>query len=62
MDIITEEVVPMTENLNRIVQMPVRIDAKTRNELKIVAIKKGMSLNDLLMEYIMDGFSKEKKE
>lgn len=62
MDVATEKVIHMTEDLTRIVQMPVRIDAKTRNELKILSIKKGISLNDLLIGYIMEGFAKDTKD
>lgn len=52
-------VVNMPEDPNKIVQMPVRIDAKTRDELKIFAIKKGKTLNELLLKYIKEGFEKD---
>ena len=56
------EEITMPENLDKIVQMPIKIDAKTRNELKILAINKGISLNELLLGYVMEGFNKENKE
>lgn len=56
-----EEIV-MTEDPNKIVQMPIRIDAKTRDELKIFAIKKGKTLNEILLKYVKDGFEKDKSE
>ena len=46
----------------KIVQMPIRIDAKTRDELKIFAIKKGKTLNEILVKYVKDGFEKDKSE
>jgi hypothetical protein len=55
-----QEEMIMTEDPNRIVQMPVRIDAKTRNEIKIFAIKNGKTLNELLVKYVKDGFEKDK--
>lgn len=58
---ITEEIT-MVEDPNKIVQMPVRIDNRTRTELKILALRKGISLNDLLLRYIMEGYNKENKE
>jgi hypothetical protein len=54
-----EEIV-MTEDPNKIVQMPIRIDAKTRDELKIFAIKKGKTLNEILLKYVKEGFKKDK--
>lgn len=44
----------------KIVQMPVRIDEETRDQLKIYAIKRGITLNDLLVGYIRRGYEKEK--
>jgi len=55
-----EEII-MTED-PKIVQMPIRIDAKTRDELKIFAIKKGKTLNEILVKYVKDGFEKDKSE
>lgn len=58
----SEKEINMPEDLTKIVQMPVRIDAGTRNNLKILAIKKGISLNELLLKYIMEGYSNDIKD
>lgn len=52
--------ITMPEDPDKIVQMPVRIDAGTRNELKIYAIQKGQTLNELLLKYIIEGFNQDK--
>ena len=52
--------IKMSEDPNKIVQMPIRIDAKTRDELKIYAIKQGKTLNEILLKYVKDGFAKDK--
>jgi len=55
-----DEEIIMAEDPNKIVQMPIRIDAKTRDELKIYAIQKGKTLNEILLGYVKDGFAKDK--
>lgn len=45
-----------------IVQMPVRISRKRRDELKIHAINQGLTLNELLVRYIDEGFRHDKKQ
>jgi hypothetical protein len=55
-----KEINTMPEDPNKIVQMPIRIDAKTRDELKIFAIKQGKTLNEILVKYVKNGFEKDK--
>ena len=50
------------EDPKKIVQMPIRIDLYTRTELKVLALRKGISLNELVLGYVMEGFNKENKE
>ena len=48
------------EDPKKIVQMPIRIDLYTRTELKVLALRKGISLNELVLGYVMEGFEKER--
>lgn len=54
--------ITMPEDPDKIVQMPVRIAAGTRNEIKIYSIQKGKTLNELLIKYITEGFEKDKAQ
>lgn len=56
-----ENTVVEMKDPNKIIQMPIRIKDGIRDELKIVAIKKGLTLNELLLEYVMEGYKKDKK-
>lgn len=64
MDVTTEprSEIKMPTDPDKIVQMPIRIDAGTRDELKIFAIKKGKTLNELLVKYVVTGFEKDKSK
>ena len=45
----------------KIVQMPIRVDETERNEYKIYAIQHGLTLNQLLLECVREGFQAVKK-
>lgn len=57
MSTITKEVNEMPE----IVQLSIRIDKDIRQQVKIMALKKDTTVNDLVTEYIIAGLSKEKE-
>ncbi len=46
----------------KIVQIAMRADAELKNEVKIMAIKKGITMNDLLVRYVKDGVERDKRE
>jgi predicted HicB family RNase H-like nuclease len=50
------------EDPKKIVQMPIRIDLYTRTEIKVLALRKGISLNELVLGWVMEGFNKENKK
>jgi hypothetical protein len=45
-----------------IVQIAMRAEAELKNEVKIMAIKKGITMNDLLVRYVKDGLERDKRE
>lgn len=47
---------------NDIVQMSVKISEGLRSEVKIMAIKKGEKINDILARYIAEGVANDKTE
>lgn len=44
-----------------IVQISARGSIALRNEVKIMAIKKGVTVNDLLLKYIEEGLKRDKQ-
>jgi hypothetical protein len=48
----------MTET---IVQLHIRVDKTIRDNVKIMAIRRGMTQNDLLLEYVETGLKKDEK-
>ena len=48
----------MTET---IVQLHIRVDKELRDQVKIMAIRRGMTQNDLLLEYLSAGLEKDGK-
>jgi hypothetical protein len=47
---------------NEIVQIAMRAEVDLKNEIKIMAIKKGITMNDLLIRYVNDGIERDKRE
>ncbi|WP_176720181.1 MULTISPECIES: hypothetical protein [Methanobacterium] len=47
---------------NEIVQIAMRAEVDLKNEIKIMAIKKGITMNDLLIRYVKDGIERDKRE
>ncbi|MEL7670247.1 hypothetical protein [Methanobacterium sp.] len=45
-----------------IVQIAMRAEVDLKNEIKIMAIKKGITMNDLLIRYVKDGIERDKRE
>lgn len=45
-----------------IVQIAMRTKVELKNEIKIMAIKKGITMNDLLVRYVKDGIERDKRE
>ncbi|HEX3013072.1 MAG TPA: hypothetical protein VHO92_02200 [Methanobacterium sp.] len=45
-----------------IVQIAMRAEVELKNEIKIMAIKKGITMNDLLVRYVKDGIERDKRE
>ena len=45
-----------------IVQIAMRAGVELKNEVKIMAIKKGITMNDLLVRYVTDGIERDKRE
>lgn len=45
-----------------IVQISARGTVTLRNEVKIMAIKKGITVNDLLLKYIEEGLERDKQK
>ena len=45
-----------------IVQIAMRAEVDLKNEVKIMAIKKGITMNDLLVRYVTDGIERDKRE
>ena len=41
------------KNEDRIVQMPIRVTAKIRDNMKIRAVQKGLTLNELVKQYVI---------
>jgi predicted HicB family RNase H-like nuclease len=48
-------------NMAEIVQLSIRIDKDIRQQVKIMALKKDTSVNDLVTEYIIEGLNKDKE-
>jgi predicted HicB family RNase H-like nuclease len=48
-------------NMAEIVQLSIRIDKDIRQQIKIMALKKDTSVNDLVTEYIIEGLNKDKE-
>lgn len=46
----------------KIVQIAMRTEADLKTEVKIMAIKKGITMNDLLVRYVKDGIERDKRE
>lgn len=46
----------------KIVQIAMRAEAELKNEIKIMAIKKGITMNELLVRYVKDGVEQDKRE
>lgn len=49
------------DNMAEIVQLSIRIDKDIRQQVKIMALKKDTSVNDLVTEYIIEGLNKDKE-
>lgn len=45
-----------------IVQIAMRTEIELKNDIKIMAIKKGITMNDLLVRYVKDGIERDKRE
>lgn len=45
-----------------IVQIAMMAEVELKNEIKIMAIKKGITMNDLLVRYVKDGIKRDKRE
>ncbi|MEN6553330.1 MAG: hypothetical protein ABFC34_10665 [Methanobacterium sp.] len=45
-----------------IVQIAMRAEVKLKNEIKIRAIKKRITMNDLLVRYVKEGIERDKRE
>jgi len=48
-------------NMTEIVQLSIRIDKDIRQKVKIMALKKDITVNDLVTQYIIEGLNKEKE-
>ncbi|MEN6568375.1 MAG: hypothetical protein ABFC57_18990 [Veillonellales bacterium] len=48
-------------NMAEIVQLSIRIDKDIRQQVKIMALKKDTTVNDLVTEYIIEGLNKDKE-
>jgi hypothetical protein len=44
------------------VQIAFRGDKELRNRIKIMAIKKGLKMNELLLDYIEDGLKQDEEK
>jgi predicted HicB family RNase H-like nuclease len=44
-----------------IVQLHIRVDKEIRDQVKIMAIRRGMTQNELLLEYLETGLEKDEK-
>lgn len=43
------------------VQLHIRVEKEIRNQVKITAIQRDMTQNELLLEYLLTGLEKDKK-
>ena len=57
----TDDVAGKTEDNMTIIQVAARVDTDFRDQLKLVAIKRKVTLNELILEYLQDGLAKDKK-
>lgn len=57
----TDKVAGKTEDNMTIIQVAARVDTDFRDQLKLVAIKRKVTLNELILEYLQDGLAKDKK-
>lgn len=57
----TDKVAGKTEDNMTIIQVAARVDTDFRDQLKLVAIKRKVTLNKLILEYLQDGLAKDKK-
>lgn len=57
----TDDVAGKTEDNMTIIQVAARVDTDFRDQLKLVAIKRKVTLNKLILEYLQDGLAKDKK-
>jgi predicted HicB family RNase H-like nuclease len=48
-------------NMGEIVQLSIRIDKDIRQKVKIMALKKDTTVNDLVTQYVIEGLNKEKE-
>ena len=48
--------------VDEIVQLSIRIDKNIRQKVKIMALKKETTVNDLVTKYIVEGLAKEDVE
>lgn len=44
-----------------VIQVAARVDAEFRDKLKLVALKRKVTLNELMLEYLADGLDKDKE-
>jgi predicted HicB family RNase H-like nuclease len=48
------------DTMATITQVSARVDTDFRDKLKLVALKRKITLNDLVIEYLTDGLNKDK--
>lgn len=48
------------DTMASITQVSARVDSDFRDKLKLVALKRKITLNDLMIEYLTDGLTKDK--
>lgn len=48
------------DTMASITQVSARVDTDFRDKLKLVALKRKTTLNDLMIEYLTDGLTKDK--
>jgi len=57
-DLISNE----NDTMASITQVSARVDTEFRDKLKLVALKRKITLNDLMIEYLTDGLTKDKEK